>query len=396
MIRSIVATTQEIDDIEFASHEIYEQIQRGLQLGSNSVGLLYSEAEVPIERLVAQLRDCLGFEILYTSPLATMNGEKGERLSSALTVLTSDDVRFAVERTEHITSENYAQELMDAAGRAQARLGEDGAKLALLFPPQMREITGDDYLAAIARALPDTPVFGGVISDNSEYGEEHTSCYVGRTRAALLAMGGALRPVFSVQHCITTTLDLRRSIEKSDGATVHQFGDGTLLDYLRMVGPVPEQTDVVLHYLSSPFLLDLGSEGDVDGVPIVRNLNTIDHQTGTGTFFGNMPQGAVATMSMLSRTDILHSCTKTMDVLKEKLADSGEYRYSLALFVSCCCRYWLLGNDVTQEAECLRAQLPASIALIGAYANGEYCPTSVRGQHYFNRFHNASLTICAI
>jgi hypothetical protein len=56
----------------------------------------------------------------------------------------------------------------------------------------------------------------------------------------------------------------------------------------------------------------------------------------------------------------------------------------------------ILGMEGDAEGEILSGLLPQGMALTGAYCLGEICPTRYVNGEAINRFHNCSITMCAL
>jgi hypothetical protein len=56
----------------------------------------------------------------------------------------------------------------------------------------------------------------------------------------------------------------------------------------------------------------------------------------------------------------------------------------------------ILGSDSDAEGQILSELLPKNLNLAGAYCLGEICPARYKNGEVSNRFHNCSITFCAI
>ena len=65
------------------------------------------------------------------------------------------------------------------------------------------------------------------------------------------------------------------------------------------------------------------------------------------------------------------------------------------MFASCSLRNMFLADQKDAEGKLIHEMLPASLVASGVYGFGEVAPTSVKNGKAVNRFHNATMIICA-
>jgi hypothetical protein len=134
-MRSIVAITNEMDDAEAAVGELVGQIDARGPLGKNSCGFVFCDAEMAHGDFMAKLKEKLSFDIVGCTSIANFDTNNGATiLSSVLTVLTGDDVRFGTALTDAINAENIGDELTKAYKTAADAAGGRG-EILFLMPP---------------------------------------------------------------------------------------------------------------------------------------------------------------------------------------------------------------------------------------------------------------------
>ena len=147
-------------------------------------------------------------------------------------------------------------------------------------------------------------------------------------------------------------------------------------------------------YILSPFVVDIEKE-DGDRVEVARNLNQLNHEDGSGSFLGCVPEGAILNIGVINRDDVKYSVKKAFDTI---LAECGkDNTHHTLLCTSCGARFMALGNEFTAEAETYQGRVPEGVSLLGAYTYGEYCPVKgdKTGREY-NMFHNFTFTLLAL
>ena len=139
------------------------------------------------------------------------------------------------------------------------------------------------------------------------------------------------------------------------------------------------------------------TQGDTnDEVPLMRHIAGLNHEDGSGTFFGDVPVGTLANICLINKNDLTAACRESMDAILLKSAENPEYEYSSLFCMSCCGRAMILGSDSDAEGLVLKERLPSGISLTGAYCLGEICPTRYTDGVVINRFHNCSITFCMV
>ena len=392
-MKSFVSTTEQLDDLDLAAKELLAGIS---ELQKNTVGILYCYSDMETAELAAALSQKAGFPILGCTAIATMENNRGfGDMAACLMVMTGDDCVFSLAATDPITPENVKGQIEKACDAAKSALGE-APKLLFALPPYMLGIMLDEYALGFNRCCPGVPVFGGLPSYNAT-GDSNLTIFCGEAypdRLVLLAIGGNLRPVFSVNNVTTVDADRKRKVTKARGNVVYRVGEQSFTDYLREVGlPVDNLTEgnTTITFVSNPLLLESAREG----YSFVRTLHEINPEEGSGTAIGQIPEGATISVCLLQRAEIEQSAKAGMKRLKEKMAAAGGdgYSYSTVLAVSCIGRYLLMLPNKSAEVDSLLSEFPEGLTLCGFYSYGELGPQGTSGAQNFA--HNESLIFCA-
>jgi hypothetical protein len=168
-------------------------------------------------------------------------------------------------------------------------------------------------------------------------------------------------------------------------------GDETLVQYLKGFGLNTDVDDPLLAFTSYPMMLT--REGG-DEIPLMRHILSLSQKDGSGSFFGDVPEGTLANICLVNKEDVKSACRESMKALLEEAGKNSGYGYSTVFCISCCGRAMILGADSDAEGKILAEMLPAGISLTGAYCLGEICPARYSEGEVSNRFHNCSITFC--
>ena len=395
-MKSFVNVTEQIDDLPLAVEELLagaapEALQK------NTVGILFCYSDMDTTGLAAILAQKAGFPILGCTAIATMEHSRGfHDIAATLMVLTADDCSMAVAVSDPITPQNVAEQIDKTCRSACQALGED-PKLLFALPPYILEIMLDEYASGFNRCCPGIPVLGGLPSYNA-FGDKNLTIFGGGAysdRLVLLAAGGNLRPVFSVQNVTSVDADRKRKVTHAKDNVIYRVGDQTFTDYLREVGlPVDGLTmgNTTITFVSNPLLL----ENAQDGYCFARTLHEINLEEGSGTAIGQIPVDATVSVCSLQRGEIEQAAAAGIKALKEKMAvsQSDGYVYNAVLAVSCIGRHLLMLPNNDAEVNSLLTEFPAGLTLSGFYSYGELGPQGAAQTHNFA--HNESLILCAV
>ncbi|MDR1979797.1 MAG: FIST C-terminal domain-containing protein [Synergistaceae bacterium] len=401
-MKSTVAVSYEMDDMEKAAEELASQVLQSLTLLTYSCGLLFCDSEVDHDALAAALKEKLPMPVVGCSTIATFNGKKGfQDMNVSLIVLTADDVRFAVSLSEPLTAEGVKKQIEDAYSKGAAEL-EESPRLILAFPSYNASIMLDEYPETLDRLSVKAPIFGGIPGFVAGYGTSWVA-FDGKAytdRAVFILMGGNVHPLFSVKNVLKSYAEQKRLVTRAENNVVYKVGDISFIDHMRQLGmPVDKivSSPDAISFVTSPLLLEMPKDEENDGFPFVRTLHTLNLEDGSGASIGRIPQGAVLSIVSMTRQDVDSSSKEAMRDLLEQIENKKKegYECSTILTVSCIGRYMVIANDHTIEGRNIAEATPPSLNLSGFYSYGELCPTSMRDAKAANRAHNESIVFCA-
>ena len=401
-MRSIVAVTEEMDDAEAAARELFEGITALGPLEKNSCGIVYCDVEMPHESFMKSIKEKFPFDVIGCTSIANFDTDNGAQiLSAVMVVLSGDDVSFGVSLSGPLTPDNLSGELEKSYRAAEAAIGGRG-KLLFLMPPFDNLVPLDEYVRLLSEFSGHTPIFGGLPSSNMADGDilMYADGGVYADRAAIVLIGGSVRPVFTVQNVLSELSEQKHTVTGAERNVVRTIDGMTFVDYLRHIGlPVDEliaQGDLAV-YVSNPLKVYMSEDNERDKIPVARTIKTLNREDGSGVLFGEISENSAVSMVTMKRQDIIDSCKMAMrDILDKMSANSAGYEYNTLLCISCGGRYMVMGDDNDIEGNILRDSVPAGVSLSGFYAYGEICPTVVEDGVALNRVHNESIVMCAM
>ena len=397
-MKSIAVITHELDDALKAARELASLVREKLNAWKNGIGILFCDADMDGAVVTGELRKLLGIEVAGMTTLATLNNDGHHEAAAVLTVIASDDCLFTTRASEPLTGADYETRIADACRGLIPERDMQAGKPGLVFSycPCGMPFSGDVYPKVITNVLGDTPIIGGIASDDYDFkrarvflsGNEYKSSLV------LIAAFGNIKPRFSIRHVTSRFVERNQRVTNAKGNIVYTVGDETFIEYLESFGLKTDVEDPVLAFTAFPMMLT--DRTDESETPLMRHISSLDHGNGSGSFFGDVPVGAIANICLINKQDITSACRDSIEALLGQADQDPDYRYSTIISMSCCGRAMILGPDADAEGLVLAEALDDSITLTGAYCLGEICPSLFVNGKVRNNFHNCSITFCMI
>ena len=395
-MKSTTAITMELDDAVKAAAQLAGSIGETLSLMKNSVGILLCDADMDGAAVTGELKRLLGMEVAGMTSLGTLDRDGYHEYAAVFTVLTADDCDFYAAVSKPLSEDNCEEGITDAAKAVCPAEADFTTGLMFAFCPNGRPFSGDTYPDTLSKAVSNVPVIGGVASDDDDFTRARVflSGTEYRDSMVLVSIWGGIKPVFSIKHVTSRFAERIHRVTDATGNLVRKVGDETFIEYLEGFGLKTDVSDPVLAFTAYPMMLTRGE--DEDEVPLMRHIAGLNHETGSGTFFGDVPVGTMAKICLVNKTDLTAACRDSMHVLLEEVASHPGHEYSTLFCMSCCGRATILGTDSDAEGKVISEMLPSGLALTGAYCLGEICPSRYKDGVAVNRFHNCSITFCMI
>ncbi len=384
MIKSFTAATSEIDDPQAAVADILGQLNPRANLLAHSLGIISCFSEFEETGVLKAICEALPFECIGATTCLGAGAGHVDQVIFILTVLTSNDCRFA---TSAIPIGAGAGEVDEAVARGAAPLlDKDGEKPVFFFSylPLINTVSGDMMLEAMDKVTGGIPLFGTVAVDhNADFATVRT-IRNGKSYPSAMVLGavyGAPRVTFEVASLDERQIRSQKAvITASSGNILSGVNGKTALGYLEEIGLTREELSTGLGVI--PFVIDYR-----DGTkPLARAVFTLTPE-GYAVCGGVMPAGATMSIGHIDKAAILETTCRTLHPL---LAQGG------AVFCySCVGRYHALGADSTAEADAV-ADAAQGTPYQFAHCGGEICPLPDGEGKLKNYFHNYTAVFCRI
>lgn len=385
MITTIVAWTNEIDDLDLALAEIKDQLSLEKNSFQHCVGLLTCHREFIESGVAEYLMKQLPFEIVgCTTAACGVNAGHGE-LSLSLCLFASNEVDFTVGWETNIAADpDTAIPAAIAEGRGD-HLAEQPGLILPIVP--LTPVSAETVMDTLALTYPNVPIFGTTAMDDTpDFSATVTMARgeISATGLPLIFCWGEVNPKFYFTSIPADYIQKNRGvITKSDKNFLYEINEMNFMDYMKSIGAAGD--DGQLGNIALPLMID-----NHDGAGVLgRAIHEID-EAGHAMCLGNMPEGAGIALGAIDYDGIV----KTSRGVFEQLMADGDH-HGLLVF-PCASRFFVsLEAEPTAEMNLMEEIIGDAVPYMVAYSGGEVCPALTEDGRYVNHFHNFSLIVCA-
>ena len=309
-------------------------------------------------------------------------GGAGDGLVSLLGL----DFDSTVVRTQRVALDSQAR-----SGPAGHLLGDlllsSGPPAAVVpFIPGLG-VDGHAFVHGLRAALPpSTPTIGGMAADGNRFGQTFTILgnQVYTDQAVAVGLYGPDLRVGTGSASGWTSFGPTRTVTEASGPVLSTLDRKPALrlycDYLG---------DKARELPSSGLLypLALVGEGDPARTGLIRSVMAVDWDAGTLTLAGALEPGSLVRLMHADSQRLIDGARLAAERV---LAGSGTG--AAVLLISCVGRRNVLGDDIDDEVEAVRAVFPEGTPIAGFYSYGEIGP---HGDDSVSELHNQSMTIAS-
>ncbi|MEH2047071.1 FIST signal transduction protein [Nostoc sp.] len=382
MFRVVVGHSDDPDS-QNAIAEVLQECSRSLAGAIPQAGLLFTAIDFDHALILQRIQDAFpGIELIG----GTTNGEISSILefqqdSLTLMLFASDEVEIhsGIGRGASKNPSLAAQEAIAQAKAKSASLPQ----LCLTFPDSLTS-NGVLILDGLKQCLgEDVPIIGGMAADDYTFDKTY-QFFQGEVLSdsvPVLLFSGQLLFSYGVASG-WTPISQRSRVTKVNGNVVYEIDGQRALDfYQHYLGEERFAANFAIHALAV--------FEDQDHF-YMRAPNGYDQQSGSVTFFSDIPEQAVVQITDATRDNILSASEAS---LKNALADYPGVEPTAALLISCAARRRILGTLARLEYQLVKTHLPEALPCCGFYAYGEIAPLMSKGQ---TQFHNKTFVTLLI
>ncbi|MEM9926176.1 MAG: FIST N-terminal domain-containing protein [Cyanobacteria bacterium P01_D01_bin.50] len=346
-------------------------------------GVLFTAIDFDHGIIVQQIQDAFG-EIELIG--GTTNGEVSSSMgfqqdSLTLMLFASDEVEIRAGLGREV-SKNPITIAQQAVEMAKAK-SEAPPQLCLTFPDSLTS-NAILILEGLKQSLGEQiPIIGGMAADDYVFSQTYQFFQneVVSDGVPVLLFCGDLKFSYGVASG-WIPIGKRSCVTKVNGNVVYEIDGQRALDFYQYyLGAEKFTANYAIHALA------VFEDGDRF---YMRAPNGYDIESGSVTFFSDIPEGANVQITDASRENILQASETS---LKQALTRFPGTNPAAALLVSCAARRRILGTLTSEEYQLVKNNLPQTIPYCGFYAYGEIAPLTTEGK---TRFHNKTFVTLLI
>ena len=276
-----------------------------------------------------------------------------------------------------------------------------GAELAARLAPGTRYVqlfsdgltgNGCALLSGMASVLGNRlPIAGGTAGDDGRF--EQTWQFAGNQVLTDAAVAIGFSGDFYLGTGIRsgwTPIGLPKKVSRASGNTLYELnGEPALKVFERFLGRHADKLPAIGVEYPLGLLGQWGDMGEQDYF-LLRATMSVNREEGSITFAGEVPEGAMVSLTCGDTASILEASEKAAQLA---LADLGGPTPALIFCYSCMARKIVLGRRTHEEIDRIRAVIGPEVPIIGFYTYGEYCRMRCDSPSYL---HNETVTVSVI
>ena len=372
MLKAAVGHSTDLDSPD-AIDEVLSQCQAALGKEAPIAGVLWAALDYNHELILRRI-------IEIFPDLALIGGTTDGEISSVLG-FAQDSLTLVLFSSDRIcikagigTQVSGNVSAATNAAVTQARVGNlEPIKFCLTFPESLTT-SGVQIVENLQQILgPQVPIFGGMTADQWRFKQTYQFFQdkVYSDSVPILLFSGPVlfshgiasgwQPIGKPGHI---TRAVRNVVYEIDGKPALDF-------YAYYLGPLSPSSEYPLA------VFEPGGE-----LTYMRAPNGIyDPESGSITFFGDLPEGALVQITEASRDNVLSASQSSVEQALQRYPGSMP---SAALFFSCAGRRQMLGSRTGEEYQLIQESLKQSLPGCGFYTHGEIAPLQQKGPTYFH------------
>jgi hypothetical protein len=270
------------------------------------------------------------------------------------------------------------------AGKALIRLINFVNLSYILVISDGSNVNGSELVRGINELVSNrVPVTGGLAGDGTNF----QSTVVGLNEKP--SSGNIVAIPFYGKHFVVSHASMggweifgpERTVTKSIANQLFEIEGQKALDlYKTYLGPYADELP------GSALLFPLGIKINDKDEPIVRTILSIDQETGSMVFAGDIPNGSKVRFMKANFDKLVDAATHAAGLAFQKLSAAPQ----LALLISCVGRKIILGKRTEEEVEAVADTFGNKTLLTGFYSYGEISPFNDNAKC---ELHNQTMTI---
>jgi len=248
-------------------------------------------------------------------------------------------------------------------------------------------VNGADFVKGMNKVYnSDVTITGGLAGDGSDFKNTfvvNDGRLIEKEIVAIGLYGNALKIGYGSKGG-WDSFGIERIVTKSKENVLYELdGQPALQLYKSFLGEKAEDLP------GSGLLFPLSLRSQEGELPVVRTILSIDEDSQSLTFAGNIPEGSYARLMKANMDHLIDGAENSAQISKEIYSGDAEF----ALLISCVGRRLVLDQLVEEEIEAVRDVLGEKPLISGFYSYGELAPF---GKFNPCQLHNQTMTITTL
>lgn len=362
-----VAVGHSIDpSIQHAMEDVFEQIRLRLGALQPQAGLLLCSVDLDHAYILSAIRkEFPDIELAGCTTDGEMSSVEGFTEDSVvLMVFASDTVEIRAglgKNTSTAGRDAGSTAALNARERLRECRGQERFALIMIDPLNAGTSEIDNGIQEVFGKF--FPLIGGATAAHSKKRTTYQFCNdeVVTGSVVLLLFAGPIQFSCGIMGGLSP-IAAKEVVTMARKNVLYRVGDSTAIDYFqRYIG---QNYSFFMNYCLAVFEKERS-----DGF-YVRSAPFHDVQAGTVTLNGIVPEGASIQLGTCDKNICIQSCAESIRIARDRYPGTKP---DCALFFSCAGRKMIMGTNVTQEAETVRASL-GDLPFCGFYGYGEIGP----------------------
>jgi hypothetical protein len=352
------------------------------EAGAHNIVLAFGARQLLQEGgLVSELRKNFpGSTVIGCSTSGEIAGDEVTDDSLVATVIGFDHTRF---RTAHTTI-GEGKSSREVGKELAQQLGDNALRHVFVISDGLK-VNGSELAKGIASGVaPGVSITGGLSGDGANFAETWVidENAAGPDRVAAIGFSGDRLRVGYGSMGGWEPFGPVREITRAEGNVLYELDGRNALDlYKTYLGPHADKLP------GSALLFPIVVTEANSTTGVVRTVLSVDEQSQSMTFAGDIPQGGTAQLMKTNVDDLVDGARAAAET---SLKGLGDKKPDLALLVSCVGRKLVMKQRIEEEVEVVREVFGDDAAIAGFYSYGELCPFS---QGEACRLHNQTMTV---
>jgi len=362
MLKVAIGHSDDADSSD-AIEEVLEQCQESLNGLPAQAGLLFASIDQEFQLILNKINETYtGIELIGCSTDGEFSSVLGFAEDSiTLTLFHSDECEWKA-GVGHDISKNPLGSLEQAAKTVITQIHQE-PKLCVVTPDSLT-VSGDSVVKGLQKQLGENfPIIGGTAGDQLRVKQTYQfyKDQVLSNSAPFLLFFGPLLLSFGVGSG-WVPIGRKAKVTKVKNNILYQIDNKPATEYYQHYLKI-DLREIVPEYPLAVYA------GDTDHF-YLRTPAFFDHEVGSISFLGDVPQNATVQITHVERDGIINATGTSVAQAKKNYPGSKP---ALAICFSCAGRKLVLGTRTQEEVELLQKHYP-KLLVAGFYGYGEIAP----------------------